>query len=135
MADLVLPPGQTPLADNGGFATHGWRRFFEVAAQRLGSGVDNVALALGLAKAAVPQSTEIVAVAPLAGGGYLNGNVLIQFGIGFFAVADLPDPGLALWAYATDGRKTGEGAGTGTGVWTWSDGNAWYSIMGGTVAA
>jgi len=38
-------------------------------------------------------------------------------------------------AYATDGRKTGEGSGAGSGVGCEYDGNDWISTQGGTLAA
>lgn len=137
MADLVLPPDQTPVSEAGGFATRAWRRFFTTIAQRLGTGtgIDFVSEALGLAENAVPKTTEVIAVAPNVGGGPLSGNVLVQFGLGAFSFADVPSPSLFSWLFCLDGLKTGEGAGTGTGVWAWSDGANWYSIMGGALAA
>lgn len=136
MADLVLPPARTPLTEGDGYATKGWRRFLDVVAKRIGTGgIDFVAQALGLAQNAVPQSTEIVTAFGIRGGGALSENLIIQLGLGDFRVAELPTASVHAWAFAIDGRKTGEGAGSGTGVWAWSDGNAWYSIMGGVVAA
>ena len=54
------------------------------------------------------------------------------------AVADLPSPPsqAGLVAYASDGRKNGEGAGAGTGVLVFSDATAWRACdTGATVAA
>lgn len=53
-----------------------------------------------------------------------------------YAVADLPAVGAGQVAYATDGRKNGEGAGSGTGVLVFSDATAWRACdTGATVAA
>lgn len=53
-----------------------------------------------------------------------------------YAVADLPSVGAGQTAYATDGRKNGEGAGLGTGVLVFSDATAWRACdTGATVAA
>lgn len=53
-----------------------------------------------------------------------------------FTVATLPT-GQAGWtAFASDGRKAGEGAGSGTGVLVFHDGTAWRAVdTGATVAA
>ena len=47
-----------------------------------------------------------------------------------FAVKDLPsrDNGLGVITFATNGRKTGEGAGSGTGGPVWWDGNTWRTF-------
>jgi len=53
-------------------------------------------------------------------------------------VAQLPSPPsqAGLIAYASDGRKNGEGAGLGTGVLVFSDATAWRACdTGATVAA
>lgn len=53
-----------------------------------------------------------------------------------YAVADLPTVGAGQVAYASDGRKNGEGAGLGTGVLVFCDATAWRACdTGATVAA
>lgn len=53
-----------------------------------------------------------------------------------YTVAGLPSVGAAKLAYASDGRKNGEGAGLGTGVLVFSDASHWIACdSGATVAA
>ena len=53
-----------------------------------------------------------------------------------FAVADLPTgSGSGEIAFASDGRKNGEGAGLGTGVLVFHDGTAWRACDTGATAA
>jgi hypothetical protein len=54
-----------------------------------------------------------------------------------FTVANLPSgAAVGSWAYATDGRKAGEGAGSGTGVMVFRDASNWIAVdTGATVAA
>lgn len=53
-----------------------------------------------------------------------------------YAVASLPSGVAGQLAFATDGRKNGEGGGSGTGVLVFHDGTAWRaSDTGATVAA
>jgi hypothetical protein len=53
-----------------------------------------------------------------------------------FTVANLPTGRRGLFAYATNGRKNGEGVGAGTGVPVFHDGTAWRAFdTGATVAA
>ena len=55
--------------------------------------------------------------------------------LGAFTVAGLPAGAAGYQAYATNGRKSGEGAGAGTGVPVFHDGTAWRTADGATVAA
>lgn len=57
--------------------------------------------------------------------------------IGTYTVATLPTAGTARrLAFASNGRKNGEGAGAGTGVVVFDDGTAWRAVdTGATVAA
>jgi len=57
--------------------------------------------------------------------------------VGVYTVANLPtDVTAGQTAYASDGRKAGEGAGAGTGVLAFRDGTAWRACdTGATVAA
>lgn len=53
-----------------------------------------------------------------------------------YTVATLPAVGRGQIAYASNGRKNGEGAGSGTGVMVFSDATAWRACdTGATVAA
>jgi hypothetical protein len=53
--------------------------------------------------------------------------------VGVYTVATLPTPGTAgRLAYASNGRKPGEGAGAGTGVPVTDTNGAWYSDYSGT---
>jgi hypothetical protein len=87
----------------------------------------------------------------LASGGVINannGNATITHSAGLwtfnvpivhavYTVATLPGTATAgATAYASDGRKNGEGAGLGTGVVVFGDGTAWRAVdTGATVAA
>ncbi len=54
-------------------------------------------------------------------------------GVESFTVAALPAAGEGgRMRFATDGRKTGEGAGAGTGVLVYDDGTAWRRVDDGT---
>lgn len=52
-----------------------------------------------------------------------------------YTVATLPAVGDALLAYASDGRKVGEGAGAGTGVPVYRDGGTWFRYGDDTAVA
>lgn len=52
-----------------------------------------------------------------------------------FTVANLPTALGGEIAFATDGRKNGEGAGSGTGVLVFHDGTAWRACDTGATAA
>jgi hypothetical protein len=55
-----------------------------------------------------------------------------------FTVATLPTPSAACagaMAYASDGRKSGEGPGAGTGIPVWCDGANWQTFYDNTVAS
>lgn len=63
----------------------------------------------------------------------IGGNLPIQvYSVG---VASLPDPSPGLVAYASDGRKHGEGAGAGTGVLVFSDATNWCACDTGLPVA
>ena len=52
-----------------------------------------------------------------------------------YAVAALPAATAARVAYASNGRKVGEGAGAGTGTLVYSDGTAWRRASDDTTVA
>lgn len=64
--------------------------------------------------------------------GTIDGN---GFGLPAFTVANLPAAGDGRLAFATNGRKTGEGAGAGTGIPVYRDGGNWYRFADDSVAA
>lgn len=68
----------------------------------------------------------------------MAGNIKgVPMTLGDFAVAALPAAAghTGLWAFATDGRKNGEGAAAGTGVMVFSDGTNWIACDTGATAA
>lgn len=52
-----------------------------------------------------------------------------------YTVAGLPTGAAGMIAYASDGRKNGEGGGAGTGVLVFHDGTAWRACDTGATAA
>lgn len=52
-----------------------------------------------------------------------------------YAVADLPASAAGSIAYASDGRKAGEGVGAGTGTLVYRDGSAWRRVADDTTVA
>lgn len=57
-------------------------------------------------------------------------------GVPTYTVATLPSVSTGCRvAFASDGRKTGEGAGAGTGVFVYHDGTAWRRSDDGTTVA
>jgi len=126
-----------PFVDKDGTLA-GWAQVFVQSLwSRTGGSVDKVEAASALAGAAVPRTTEVVAAGGLQAGGALSGNVGLTLYVAAADVADLPRAGNAPgdWAYAANGRKTGEGAGAGTGVPCWWSNNAWCAVDSGAVVA
>lgn len=87
-------------------------------------------------------------VTTVGGGGILNAENSIQlngttivdsnrlFQLRSYSVAGLPTGAAGKMAFASDGRKNGEGGGAGTGVMVFHDGTAWRACdTGATVAA
>lgn len=69
---------------------------------------------------------------PLDGSDAMTGPITLAS----YTVAGLPTVGAGKLAYASNGRKNGEGAGAGTGVMVFSDATAWRACdTGATVAA
>lgn len=68
-------------------------------------------------RARITSSGSIQSIAPISPGAY--------------TVANLPAPAslpVGAHAYATNGRRAGEGAGAGTGIPVWSDGSKWRTF-------
>jgi hypothetical protein len=59
-------------------------------------------------------------------GGLLTATKPLQ--VATYAVASLPTASVRAIAYASNGRKTGEGAGVGTGTLVYADGTAWRRV-------
>ena len=130
--DMPLMRYDEPLVNANGTPT---KRFFDWlcgARGRLGGDEDKVDAAHTLAAAAVPQTTEVQAVAGLSGGGALSSNLGVTLYTVVTSVATLPaSANEGDNAYAVDGRKPGEGSGAGTGCpVVWSN-SAWNSFFSG----
>jgi len=132
MASLQPPPFSQPVLD-GGFLSRAWQNWVSAVQTALGGRSDKVAAAYDAAMSAAPATAEVVAGAGLQGGGQVGPNVGISLYAAVTAVATLPATANAGdWAYATNGRKPGEGSGAGTGApVVWSNG-AWVSAFNGT---
>jgi hypothetical protein len=136
-----IPPWRLPMVDAGGKITTAWQWWFAQMFDRSGGTVDKVDAAHVAALAAVPQSTEVVAGGGLQIGGALGGNVALAFYRIKEVTANLPTTGNSEgdWAYAVDGRKTGEAAGSGSGLPVWWSTPAgvggWYTGGGSAVTA
>lgn len=123
---LSLPPANIPLVDADGRAPLTWRRFLEGVFRRLGGSTDSVFAALVTSLSGL-SAIEVVASGGLQFGGTASGGPIpVSLYVAIDQVANLPtgvNPGD--WAFATDGRNSGEGAAAGTGcpvVWS---GSAW----------
>lgn len=78
---------------------------------------------------------------------YIGGALMLELGssgslaatgtvsVGSFTVATMPVASAGVVAYASNGRKVGEGSGAGTGVMAYSDGSAWRRFSDDTVLA
>jgi len=67
---------------------------------------------------------------------YRTFKTLEQFQVPVFKVANLPSASAAgRLAFASNGRKTGEGADAGTGVLVYADGVAWRRVDDSTTVA
>ena len=120
-----------PLVDREGFATKPFRDLINSVTTQLNA-------ASTLATNAVPNTRRVVSSGGLKAGGALTGDVGIALYRAFASVANLPTTGNAIgdWAYALDGRRTGQGAGAGTGVPVfWIAANQWIAADSGAVVA
>lgn len=126
MVAVPPPPNGQPLTDKNGRVTNGWANFFLAAFQRIGGGSDKVQAAYDLANAASPATHLVNAGAGLDGGGTLTGDVTLRLYVAVTTVATLPaSAALGAWAFATDGRNSGEGAAAGTGCPVCWNGSLW----------
>lgn len=66
---------------------------------------------------------------------YRTFKTLEQWQVPTFKVANLPSPTVGRIAFASNGRKSGEGAGAGTGVQVYADGTAWRRVSDDTTVA
>lgn len=119
----VIAPVQVPIFPGQQQLPEPWLRFFQQVAAAA-----NAALAAASAEEAVLNDRRVNAGAGLAGGGNLGADVAVRFYVDMNVVANLPataTPGA--WCFATNGRKSGEGAGAGTGVPVCWDGSHWIA--------
>lgn len=118
----VIAPVQVPIFP-GQSLPEPWLRFFQQVAAAA-----NAALAAASAEEAVLKDRRVNAGAGLSGGGNLGADIAVRLYVAMDIVASLPaiaTPGA--WAYATNGRKSGEGAGVGTGLPVCWDGSNWIA--------
>jgi hypothetical protein len=131
---IPRPSFNLPIVGKDGRASVWFGYWIDAVRDRLGGDVDKVDAAYQTAKAAAPQSRQVVAVGGLQAGGSLTDNVAVTFYVKIGPAASLPTLGLNVgdWAYATDGCKPGEstGAGTGAPVW-WDISGAWFAVTSG----
>lgn len=137
MTAIKVPTPQfgSPIEDGSGAVTKGWRAWFQTMFNRTGGSEDKVDAAFVIASAAAAQTIQVGAGAGLNGGGDLTQNRSIRLFIAVTPVAGLPAAPVQpmAQAFATNGRKPGEGGGAGTGcpvIWT---NNNWYSLFSGAV--
>jgi hypothetical protein len=134
MAETAVPapPFRTPFL-TGDVVSATWVTWLQALWNRSGGQTDKVDAAYATASAAAPASAEVVASGGLQAGGPIGGNVGIAFYVALTDVASLPTTGVneGDWAYALDGRKTGEASGSGTGVPVWRSGTGWYAVDSG----
>jgi hypothetical protein len=134
-SSLPTPPFSVPVLD-GAFLSRTWQTWVQSVQTRLGGTNDNVAQALTTAQGAASASAEVVAGAGLQGGGAVGPNVGVALYAAVTSVALLPaSAGEGDWAYALNGRKTGEAAGAGTGVPVFWSAGAWNAVSSAPVAA
>jgi hypothetical protein len=130
------PPFNTPFLD-GGQISNAWQLFLAALYQaNYGEGFDKTDAAYQTALAAAPATAQVAAVGGLHGiGAAIGASVGIALYRAMGTAASLPVSGNAEgdWAYALDGRKTGESAGAGTGVPVWWSAGAWYAADSGAV--
>ncbi len=117
--------------------TRAWSAHFTGSYNRVGATVDKVDAAHTLAVAAAPQTRQVVASGGLQVGGDLTGNVGLALYAAVKPVAGLPASAkVGDLAFATDGRKNGEGAGSGTGTPVfWDKTGAWIAFDSGAAVA
>jgi hypothetical protein len=136
-----VPPYALPLVGPDGRVTAAWQWWFAQMYDRSGGTVDKVDAASATASAAAPRTTQVVAGGGLQIGGDLGANVALALYVIKTTVADLPTDGVdeGDWAYALDGRKSGEASGSGTGVpvwWSTPGGvGGWYTGAGARVTS
>jgi len=129
------PPFGVPFLD-GGQISSAWQLFLDALYQAAyGEGFDKTNAAYVLGQAAAPSATQVVVGGGLQGGSDLTGNVGVGLYVAICPVASLPTTGVNAgdWAYARDGRKTGEASGAGTGVPVWRSAGGWYAVDSGAV--
>lgn len=129
---VANPPFSSPLTNAKGFVTVAWLPVLQALFNRTGGKFDKVEAAFTTAKAAAPATSEVVAGAGLQGGGAVGPNAAVALYCAVTSVALLPmSANEGDWAYAMNGRKTGQAAGSGTGVPVWWSNGAWIAVDSG----
>ena len=131
----ALPTGRWIGSD--GTPSSQFRTLIDSIRKRVGGFSDKVDQAAVTADAAAPGTTEVVAGSGLQVGGQISGNVPVALYKVVTSVAGLPatDNAAGDWAYATNGRNSGEGAAAGTGTpVVWNAPLARWTIPGQTAA-
>jgi hypothetical protein len=129
---VSAPPFSVPLTDTQGYVSRAWQPVLQALFARTGGVFDKVEAAYAAAQAAAPASAEVVAGAGLQGGGQVGPNVGVSMYLAVTDVSGLPASAAeGDWAYALNGRKTGEAAGAGTGVPCWRSNGAWVAVDSG----
>ncbi len=136
---LSPPPYTIPMQDRGGSLSRPWRAWFQSLYQLLApGGVDKLSAAYDAAVGAAPASRQVLGAGGLQTvGSDLTGNIGIVMYRLQTTVALLPTSGNTNgdWAYATNGRKPGEGAGAGSGTPVFWSKTGWYAVGSGAVVA
>lgn len=133
---VSTPPFSVPLTDAQGFVSRAWQPVIQALFARTGGPFDKIEAAYVAAKAAAPAKAEVVAGSGLQGGGQIGPNAGLGLYTAMADVAGLPSSGAeGDWAYALNGRKTGEAAGSGTGVPCWWSAGAWIAVDSGAAVA
>jgi hypothetical protein len=133
---ISAPPFGVPLTDSQGYVSRAWQPVLQALFQRTGGNFDKVEAAYAASQAAAPGTAEVVAGAGLQGGGQVGPNVGLSLYLARTDVASLPTSAAeGDWAYALNGRKTGEAAGSGTGVPVWWSNGHWVAVDSGAAVA
>src|SRR2546423_550136 len=92
---VPAPPVNVPMVDEHRMITRPWFAHIVARHEQAGGSADKIDAAHAAAVAAVPQTTEVVAVNGLHNGGALGGNIAITLYRGFDLAANLPATGNA----------------------------------------
>lgn len=131
---IPLPDFKRAWIDDQGRPTTHMQFVIRGFDRRLGGRTDKLNATKTTADAAAPGTAEVVPGAGLQGGGAIGVNAAVSLYCYEGPVAGLSSLSQRTgdWAYATNGRKAGEGAGSGSGTPVWFDGASWIAPDTGT---